>query len=150
VSHFTWNPPRQHAASAASELSGNELTITQRWVPSYVGHSCNAYENDEKVYKNSRKSCKQKTTWETSAQMEGPCHKILRHVEETYEIEEILCRQISAAISRQVSSASLLDVSTGNCQRALVDVSRMTTNQMGTHNRTETIAVQGSPSAPTP
>jgi hypothetical protein len=25
VSHFKWNPPRQHTAAAASELRGNEL-----------------------------------------------------------------------------------------------------------------------------
>jgi hypothetical protein len=25
VSYLTWNPPRQHAATAASELPGNEL-----------------------------------------------------------------------------------------------------------------------------
>jgi len=40
-------------------------------------------------------------------------------------------------ISRQVSPDSLLGVSAGICQRALVDESGMIRTQMGTHNRSE-------------
>jgi hypothetical protein len=50
-------------------------------------------------------------------------------------VKEILCRQNSAAISRQVSPASLIDVPAGKCQRALVEELGMTINQMGKHNR---------------
>jgi hypothetical protein len=38
-------------------------------------------------------------------------------------MKEVVCNQKLAAISHQVSPASLLDVSAGNCQRALVDES---------------------------
>jgi hypothetical protein len=52
-------------------------------------------------------------------------------------MEEKLGRQHSTTISRQVSPASLLDVSAGNCQRALVDSSGLLINEMGTLKRSE-------------
>jgi hypothetical protein len=60
-----------------------------------------------------------------------PCRTILRHVKYPYEYEEILHRQNSVAISREVSLALLLDVSACNCQRALVDESGMIRTQIG-------------------
>jgi hypothetical protein len=57
-------------------------------------------------------------------------------------MKEILRSQNSSAISRQVSSASLLNISGGNYQRALVDDSGMIITQMGKHNRSEIVAVQ--------
>jgi hypothetical protein len=54
-------------------------------------------------------------------------------------------------ISDLFSCSSLLDISAGKCQRALVDEeSRMDISHMGTHNRSETVKVQGSPFTPTP
>jgi hypothetical protein len=47
----------------------------------------------------------------------------------------MLRRQNSAAITRQVSPDSILDVSAGICQRALMDETGMITTQMVTHNR---------------
>jgi hypothetical protein len=49
--------------------------------------------------------------------------------------------KIQRSYFRQVSSASLLDVSAGNLQRTLVDESGMIRNQMRTHNRSEIVAV---------
>jgi hypothetical protein len=46
-------------------------------------------------------------------------------------MKEIFLTKKSAAISRQVSPASLLYVSAGNCQRALVDESGMVIDRMG-------------------
>lgn len=59
VTYLTWNPPRQQAATAASELPGNELATTQniavisRWVSSelrgtYVADSvlCNTFHDE--------------------------------------------------------------------------------------------------------
>jgi hypothetical protein len=63
---------------------------------------------------------------------------------------EILRRQNSAAIPRQASTASLLDVSAGHCRTALVNESGTIRNEMGTHNRSEMVAVEGSRCAPTP
>jgi hypothetical protein len=64
-------------------------------------------------------------------------------------MQEIFRRQNLAAISRHISSASLLDVSASNCQRALVDKSGMIKHQIVTHNRSEIVAVYWSPCAPT-
>jgi hypothetical protein len=50
-------------------------------------------------------------------------------------MKEIFRRQYLLVISRQVSPASLLDISAGHCQRALVDESGKIINQMWTHNR---------------
>jgi hypothetical protein len=44
-------------------------------------------------------------------------------------------------ISRQVYPTSLLVVSVGNCQRVLVDESRMIRTQTGTHDRSEMVEV---------
>jgi hypothetical protein len=63
-------------------------------------------------------------------------------------MKEILHRQNSVLISRQVSLASLLDVSASNCQRALVDESGVIRTQMGMHNRSKIVTVQGSPCVP--
>lgn len=54
----------------------------------------------------------------------------------TTSMREILHRQNSAAIFRQVSP-------TGNFQRAVVDEAGMTRNQMQMHNKSEMVAVQG-------
>lgn len=74
-------------------------------------------------------------------QMQG---KILRQVKESRNYKKILHKQNSAAISRQVSHASLPDVSFGNCQRVLVDESEMIRIQRRTNDRFEILAVQGS------
>jgi hypothetical protein len=76
-----------------------------------------------------------------------PCSKILQWVKEPYDHKR---RYFTDKISHQVSPASLLEVSAGNCQRALVDESGMTRIQMGKHNRTEMVTVQGLPCAPAP
>jgi hypothetical protein len=47
-------------------------------------------------------------------------------------MKEIVRKQNSTAIFRQVSPASLIDFSTGNCKRALVDESGMIRTQMET------------------
>jgi hypothetical protein len=65
-------------------------------------------------------------------------------------MEEILRRQNSVVISFQVSLVSLLYIYAGNCQRALVDKSRMIITQMGMYNRSQIAAVQGSSCAPVP
>jgi hypothetical protein len=65
-------------------------------------------------------------------------------------MKEILLRQNSEAISRQVCPVSLLDVSAGICQRALADGSGIISNQMKTHSISEMVALQGSPCAPNP
>jgi hypothetical protein len=49
------------------------------------------------------------------------------------------------AFSRQVSPASLLDFSAGNCQRAPVDESGIIRTQIWKHNRSEMVAVRGTP-----
>jgi hypothetical protein len=51
------------------------------------------------------------------------------------------------AIFRQVSAASLLDVSAGNCQTALVDESGMIRPHTETHNRSQMVAMHGTPCA---
>jgi hypothetical protein len=65
-------------------------------------------------------------------------------------MKEILHRHNTTTIFHQVSPALLLDISAGNCQRALVDVSGMVRTQMGMHNISEMVAVQVPPCAPTP
>jgi hypothetical protein len=47
----------------------------------------------------------------------------------------------------RVSSPSLLGVSAGYCQRAVVGESGMIRTQMGKHNRLIMVAVYGTPSA---
>jgi hypothetical protein len=47
------------------------------------------------------------------------------------------------AISHQVFPVSLLDISAGNCQKALVNESGMIRKkQLGTHSRSEMVALQ--------
>jgi hypothetical protein len=77
-------------------------------------------------------------------------HTICGMLKNAMGMKEMLCRQNSAAISDQVSPALQLDVSAGNCWRALVDESGMIINQMGMYGRSEMVAVQGSLCAPTP
>jgi hypothetical protein len=48
-------------------------------------------------------------------------------------MNEMLCRQNSMTISLLSSPSLLLDVSAGNCQRALVVESGMIRNMMGMH-----------------
>jgi hypothetical protein len=76
-----------------------------------------------------------------------PCHKIYGMLKNSTSMKEILFRQNSAAISHQVSSALLLDISAVNCKRAVVNESGMIRNQMGMHNRSEMVPVQESPCA---
>jgi hypothetical protein len=63
-------------------------------------------------------------------------------------MKEILRRQNSVATPRQVSPASLQHVSAVNFQGALVDESGMIRNQIQTHDKSEIVAVQGSPLRP--
>jgi hypothetical protein len=58
-------------------------------------------------------------------------------------MKDILRVQNLQAISRQVSPPSLLDVSAYNFLRALVDEAGMIRAQIGTHSRSEIIAVHG-------
>jgi hypothetical protein len=58
-------------------------------------------------------------------------------------MKEILRVQNLPATSRQVSPPSLLDVSAYNFLRTLVDEAGMIRAQIGTHNRSEMIAVHG-------
>jgi hypothetical protein len=71
-----------------------------------------------------------------------PC-KILRHVKEPYSMKTETSWAKFTDISRQISAASHIGVSAGYCQRALVDESGMIITQMGTHNRSEIVAVHG-------
>jgi hypothetical protein len=72
---------------------------------------------------------------------------ILRRVKKPYRYERYTSYANFTAISRQVYPASLPDASAGYCQRALVDESRMIRTQMETHNRSEKVAVFGTPYA---
>jgi hypothetical protein len=65
-------------------------------------------------------------------------------------MEDIIRRQNSEAISCQVSPASLLSVSAGNCQSAQVDKSGIIRNKMVTHYRSEMVVKQGTPCEPMP
>jgi hypothetical protein len=78
-----------------------------------------------------------------------PCRMILRHVKESYECERYLVAKFNSNFS-QISPPSVLDVSAGNWQRALVDESGMIRTQIRMHNKSEMVAVQGSPSSPVP
>jgi hypothetical protein len=88
--------------------------------------------------------------FEVEVKLSVPCRKIYDMLKDTMSMKMILHRQNSVAISCQVFPAFLLDVSTGNLQTDLVDESEMIRNQIGTHNRSEMVAVQGSPCVPTP
>jgi hypothetical protein len=61
-------------------------------------------------------------------------------------MKEILVAKFTD-ISRQVSPASLLGVSTVYRQRVLVGVSEMIRTQIGKHNRPVMVAVYGTPCA---
>jgi hypothetical protein len=52
-------------------------------------------------------------------------------------------------MSLPVSPTSLLDISADNCKGDVMDESGMIRNQMGIYYRSEMVAVQGSPCAPT-
>jgi hypothetical protein len=77
-------------------------------------------------------------------------YTILRHVKEPCKYGKDTSGKIQWPFCHQVSPASLLDVPASNCQRALVDESGMITNQVGKHDRSEMVVVQGSPCVPTP
>jgi hypothetical protein len=62
-------------------------------------------------------------------------------------VKGVLCRQNLKDFSHQISPAALLDLLV--IAAVLVNESGMITTQMGTHNRSEMAAVQGSPRAPT-
>jgi hypothetical protein len=64
-----------------------------------------------------------------------PCHKIYGKLKNPMRVKEILHKQNLAAISHQVSPASLLVVSARICLRAVVDESGMIRTQMGMHSR---------------
>jgi hypothetical protein len=68
-----------------------------------------------------------------------PCCKILQHIKNPTSMKEIFRRQNLIAISRQVSPASLLDISAGNFQRALMNESGSIRSQMGAHNRSRVV-----------
>jgi hypothetical protein len=53
-------------------------------------------------------------------------------------------------INSALFSCSATNVSDGNCQGALVDESGMIRNHMGKPNKSDKVAVQGSPCASTP
>jgi hypothetical protein len=58
-------------------------------------------------------------------------------------MKDRLHRQNSAAVCCQLSSVLLLDVSAGNCQRAVVDESKIIRNEIGTLNRSEMLRCKG-------
>jgi hypothetical protein len=62
-------------------------------------------------------------------------------------MKEILRKQNSQPFLRQVSPASLPNISAGYCQRAVVDELGKSRTQMGTHNRSVMVAVLGAPYA---
>jgi hypothetical protein len=65
-------------------------------------------------------------------------------------MKQILRRKNLTAISRHVSPDSVVDVSGGNFQRALICESGIIRTQVGSHNRSEMVVMLGSPCAPTP
>jgi hypothetical protein len=79
-----------------------------------------------------------------------PCCKIYSMLKNAMSMKVILHRQNSLAVFCQVSPASVLDVSAGNCQRGLVDESGMIRKQMGMCNKSAVVMAQGSPCVPTP
>jgi hypothetical protein len=77
------------------------------------------------------------------------CNKILQNVKESYKYENrYFVGKIQLPFPRQISPVLLADVSVNNCQRALVNESGTIDNQMGKHNKSEIVTVQGSPCAP--
>jgi hypothetical protein len=64
-------------------------------------------------------------------------------------MKAILRKQNSTVIYREVYPASILDVSAGNCQTALMYESVMIRDQMRTHDWSEMVAVKELPCAPT-
>jgi hypothetical protein len=72
------------------------------------------------------------TSFERKVKPTAPCHKILWNVKKPLCIlKEILCRQNSRPFLPKFLPASLLGVSAGYCQRALVDESGIIRNQVG-------------------
>jgi hypothetical protein len=65
---------------------------------------------------------------------------MILHVKDPYSMKEITVGKIS----RQVSPVLLVGVSAAYCQRALVDKAGIIRTQMGSPNRSEMVAVQGS------
>jgi hypothetical protein len=72
----------------------------------------------------------------------APCRKILWHVKEPRRVKIYTSSAKFTAILA-VSPDSLLGVSAGICQKALVRKSGMIRTQLGTHNRPEMVAVHG-------
>jgi hypothetical protein len=68
----------------------------------------------------------------------APCRKILRQVKERYGYKRDFVGKIHLPFLRHVSPASLIHVSGGNCQRALMDELGMIRNEMGTQNEIAT------------
>jgi len=68
------------------------------------------------------------------------CRNIFRHVEHTHNVKEILTSKVHGHFC-QVSPASILGVSAGYCQTALVGESGIIRTQMGKHNRSVMVAV---------
>jgi hypothetical protein len=78
--------------------------------------------------------------------LSAPCCKNLWHVKEPCRYVNRYLVGKNSAISHQVSPALLSDVSSGYCQRALVDESGMIRTLDG-ENRTDMVAVHGTPCA---
>jgi hypothetical protein len=76
-----------------------------------------------------------------------PCRKILRHVKERYKYEKryLVEKKIDGQFSR--SSPALLLFFLLVIERDLVDELRTIRTQMGTHNRSDVVAVHGTPCA---
>jgi hypothetical protein len=74
-----------------------------------------------------------------------PCCKILQHVKDPYKYGKgyFIGKVHSHFLPR--SPTSLLGVSAGNCQTALLDESGMVRTQMGVHNGSEIITVHVTP-----
>jgi hypothetical protein len=72
-----------------------------------------------------------------------PCHKILQHVKERYMHERLVNK--FHGHNAPSFSALLPDVSAGYCQGCLVDESGVIRTQIRMHNRSETVAVLGTP-----
>jgi hypothetical protein len=89
------------------------------------------------------------TFFEGEIKPSAPCRKILRHVKDPASMIQILRRQNSATIFSPNFSCFATNVCARNCERAVVDESGILRTQMGTHNRSEMVALKGSPCVPT-
>jgi hypothetical protein len=77
----------------------------------------------------------------------SPLSRVYGMLKNPMTVKRVLCKQNLKDISHQISPAVLLDLLV--IAGVLVNESGMIRTQMGTHNRSEMGAVQGSPRAPT-